>query len=100
MTETRPTTRTTTPTPTDATATTVHVMHTGTVNVDRALAFRERTWHPAPYTGWFRPRAARIELPVSAYLIEHPAGPTLVDTGWHEDVRTDGRAHLGRVASS
>lgn len=85
---------------TRTTATTVHVLHTGTVNVDRALAFRERTWHPAPYTGWLRPRSARIELPVSAYLIEHPDGPTLVDTGWHAEMRTDQRAHLGRLASS
>jgi glyoxylase-like metal-dependent hydrolase (beta-lactamase superfamily II) len=93
--------RTTTATPTPTTpTTTVHVLHTGTVNVDRALAFRERTWHPAPYTGWLRPRSARIELPVSAYLIEHPDGPTLVDAGWHADMRTEQRAHLGRVATS
>jgi glyoxylase-like metal-dependent hydrolase (beta-lactamase superfamily II) len=93
--------RTTPTTPTTpATTTAVHVLHTGTVTVDRALAFRERTRHPAPYTGWFRPRAARIELPVSAYLIEHPEGSTLVDTGWHAEMRTDQRAHLGRIAAS
>lgn len=85
---------------TEATNTRVHVLHTGTVNIDRALAFRERTWHPAPYTGWFRPRSKRTSVPVSAYLIEHPDGLVLVDTGWHTDVRSDQRGHLGFLASS
>jgi N-acyl homoserine lactone hydrolase len=77
--------------------TTVHVLHTGEVNIDRALAFRERTWHPMPYTGWFRPSSKRLWVPVSAYLIEHPRGPVLVDTGWHSDIRTNQRHHLGFV---
>jgi hypothetical protein len=25
-------------------------------------------------------------LPVSAYLIEHPQGKILVDTGWHREI--------------
>lgn len=80
--------------------TTVHVMHTGEVSIDRALAFRERTLHPMPYTGWFRSKEKRIRVPVSAYLIEHPEGPVLVDTGWHTDVRTSQRRHLGWLAWS
>jgi glyoxylase-like metal-dependent hydrolase (beta-lactamase superfamily II) len=76
------------------------VLHTGTVRIDRALAFRERTRHPAPYTGWFRPRSTRLTLPVSAYLVDHPDGLVLVDTGWHADVRTNQRSHLGLLAST
>jgi len=76
-------------------STTVHVLHTGEVTIDRALAFRERTLHPMPYTGWFRPKQTRITVPVSAYLLEHPEGSVLVDTGWHTDIRTHPRAHLG-----
>lgn len=79
---------------------TVRILHTGSVTIDRALAFRERTWHPAPYTGWFRSRRHRIEVPVSAYLIEHPAGPILVDAGWHASIRANQRGHLGLLPST
>lgn len=34
----------------------IHVLHTGKVYIDRALSFREKTLHPAPFTGWFRPK--------------------------------------------
>jgi len=85
---------------TRAATTTVHVLHTGDVTIDRALAFRERTIHPMPYTGWFRSKGKRITVPVSAYLIEHPEGLVLVDTGWHAAIRDHQREHLGRLAYS
>lgn len=75
-------------------------MHTGEVTIDRALAFREQTLHPMPYTGWFRSTKNRITVPVSAYLIEHPEGYVLVDTGWHTDIRDNLRKHLGWLHSS
>jgi glyoxylase-like metal-dependent hydrolase (beta-lactamase superfamily II) len=84
----------------DGTTATVHVLHAGEVNIDRSLAFRERTLHPMPYTGWLRPKSKRVWLPVSAYLVEHPGGTVLVDTGWHADVRTNQRRHLGLLAST
>jgi len=84
----------------EQTTVTVDVLHTGAVAIDRALAYEERSWHPAPETGWFRSNSNRILVPVSAYLISHPEGPVLVDTGWHTDVRTDERGHLGRILSS
>lgn len=37
----------------------------------------------------------QIWLPVSAFLIKHPKGLVLVDTGWHTDVRIDQKKHLG-----
>ncbi|KAB1194654.1 MBL fold metallo-hydrolase [Haloferax sp. MBLA0076] len=84
----------------ETTQTTVHVFHTGAVNIDRALAFREQTRHPMPYTGWLRPKSKRMWVPVSAYLIDHPEGPVFVDTGWHSDIRTDQRGHLGFLSST
>jgi len=78
----------------------IHVLHTGCVRIDRALAYRERTLHPMPYTGWMRPASTRVTVPVSAYLIEHPRGPVLIDTGWHTDMRIDQRRHLGWLAST
>ena len=29
----------------------VHILHTGNVLIDRALAYKEQTLHPAPFTG-------------------------------------------------
>lgn len=78
----------------------IHILHTGSVRFDRALAYRERTIHPMPYTGWLRPASARVTVPVSAYLIEHSHGPVLIDTGWHTDMRIDQRRHLGFLAST
>ncbi|CAM3685762.1 N-acyl homoserine lactonase family protein [Cohnella lubricantis] len=78
----------------------IHILHTGYVRIDRALAYRERTLHPMPYTGWIRPASARITVPVSTYLIEHSNGPVLIDTGWHTDIRIDQRRHLGFLAST
>lgn len=74
----------------------LHVLHCGRVRVDRALPFKENTWHPAPFTGWFRKPEYQIWLPVSSYLIEHPKGLVLIDTGWHTDVRIDQIKHMGR----
>lgn len=36
------------------------------------------------------PDSRRVTLPVFAYLIEHPAGLFLVDTGWSRDISPDG----------
>lgn len=77
----------------------LHVMHCGDVTLDRALPFREETWHPAPYTGLFRSKDKRVTMPCSSYLLEHPDGLVLVDTGWHEQVRTDLRGQIGFLNS-
>lgn len=63
----------------------VHVLHTGSVSVDRAIPFRH--WNPFAKIGWFRSKKNRLHLPVSAYLIEHPKGLVLFDTGWNVDTR-------------
>lgn len=73
----------------------IHIWHTGEVYIDRALAFREKTLHPAPFTGFFRSTAKKSWVPVSSYLIEHPKGRILIDTGWGDEIRTDQRNHLG-----
>lgn len=78
----------------------VHILHTGRVLIDRALAYKEQSLHPAPYTGWLRDREKKIWVPVSSYLIEHPKGLVLVDTGWHEEMRLNQRKHLGSFAYS
>ncbi|MGF2614479.1 N-acyl homoserine lactonase family protein [Rossellomorea vietnamensis] len=78
----------------------VHVWHTGSVYIDQALAFREKSFHPIPYSGWLRGKWKKRWVPVSSYLIEHPKGKILIDTGWHEEIRTNQKKHLGRFAHS
>ena len=36
------------------------------------------------------PDSKRVTLPVSVYLIEHPSGLYLVDTGWSRDISPEG----------
>lgn len=58
----------------------VHIFHTGSVRVDRAIPHREK--NPIAVTGLFRSSQKKMILPVSCYLIEHPKGNILIDTGW------------------
>lgn len=58
----------------------VYVFHTGKVRVDIAIPLHER--NPLAVTGLFRSKSKRMILPVSAYLIDHPKGKILIDTGW------------------
>lgn len=73
----------------------IHIWHTGEVYIDQALAFEEKTLHPMPYTGLLRPKSKKKWVPVSVYLIEHPKGLILVDTGWHAEMRGNQRKQLG-----
>jgi N-acyl homoserine lactone hydrolase len=44
------------------------------------------------------PRSEWLELPVPAFLVEHPgAGPVLIDTGFHPSVAVDPKKNLGRL---
>ncbi|WP_245975471.1 hypothetical protein [Oceanobacillus chungangensis] len=67
----------------------VHILHTGKVHIDEALAYKKKSLHPIPYTGWLRGEEKKMWVPVSSYLIDHPKGLILVDTGWHEEMRTN-----------
>ncbi|HPE07897.1 MAG TPA: N-acyl homoserine lactonase family protein [Smithellaceae bacterium] len=75
----------------------IHLLQCGSVRVDRSLPFREKTIHPAPFTGVFRRKTCQVWLPMFSYLIEHPKGLILMDTGWHTDVRVNQIKHLGMI---
>ncbi|WP_313579868.1 N-acyl homoserine lactonase family protein [Chishuiella sp.] len=75
----------------------VHVLHCGSVGIDDATTHKEKTYHPAPYTGILRSKKHQIIVPVSAYLIEHPKGLVLIDTGWDSIVRTKAREYQGWI---
>ncbi|MNC19851.1 N-acyl homoserine lactonase AttM [compost metagenome] len=76
----------------------IHVMHTGQVQTDIALPFNnQKTLNPFAFTGILRSKKHQNKLPVSVYLIEHPKGLILVDTGWHTDVRKNQKKYMGRI---
>lgn len=58
----------------------LHIFHTGSVIVDRAIPYKDK--NPLAVTGFLRGKDKKLTLPVSAYLIEHPKGRVLIDTGW------------------
>lgn len=77
----------------------IHVLHCGSIDLDEAVPYYAKTWHPAPYTGLFRSRKHQMTVPVSCYLIEHPRGLILIDTGWHTEVRSNPGKYLGWLYS-
>lgn len=74
----------------------IHVLHTGTVIVDEALPFHHDYDAPLAWIGLFRSKEHIIQIPVSSYLIEHPKGLILVDTGWNT-VNRDHQIRSGQL---
>jgi glyoxylase-like metal-dependent hydrolase (beta-lactamase superfamily II) len=46
------------------------------------------------------PRSKYVGFPIPAYLIHHPSGPFVVDTGLHPSVSAQPSANLGRIYGS
>lgn len=68
----------------------IHVFHTGEVCVAPDLPFGGDKSNAIKASGIFGKKGNRLWLPVSAYLIEHPKGRFLVDTGWAREMSPDG----------
>ena len=68
----------------------IHVFHTGEVCVAPDLPFGGDHSNVIKASGVFGKKEDRLWLPVSAYLIEHPKGRFLVDTGWGRDMSPEG----------
>ena len=73
----------------------VHVLQCGLVIVDKCIPFDVGSWNLLAFAGIFRPKSDQVTLPVRAYLIEHPNGLVLIDTGWHTNVREHPLRYLG-----
>lgn len=69
----------------------IHVMHTGEVCVSPYLPFGGDDCNIIQASGLFQKKENRLWIPVSVYLIEHPKGLILVDTGWHRDMSPEGK---------
>ncbi|MBP3866255.1 MAG: N-acyl homoserine lactonase family protein [Eggerthellaceae bacterium] len=68
----------------------IHVFHTGSVCVSPDLPFGGDHCNAVKASGIFGKKEDRLWLPVSAYLIEHPKGKFLVDTGWARAMSPNG----------
>ena len=68
----------------------IHILHTGEVRVSPYLPFGGDNCSLLKASGMTTPKKDWIWLPVSVYLIEHPKGRILVDTGWHRDMSPNG----------
>ena len=68
----------------------IHVLHCGYMQVSPDLPFGNSTKLVGSARQRLVPEGKRVTLPVSAYLIEHPKGLILVDTGWCRDLSPKG----------
>lgn len=68
----------------------IHVFHTGYVRVSPYLPFGGENSNILKASGIFLSKDKHINLPVSCYLIEHPKGLILFDTGWNRDMSSKG----------
>ncbi len=68
----------------------IRIFHTGKVCVSPYLPFGGDDCGIIKAAGLTTPKRDWLWLPVSAYLIEHPKGRILVDTGWNRDMSPNG----------
>lgn len=67
----------------------IHVLHTGEVRTSPYLPYGNGC-SIIKASGFTTPKSKWIWMPVSVYLIEHPKGLILVDTGWNRDMSPNG----------
>lgn len=68
----------------------IHVLHCGKMLVSERVPYGGGVSLRNAFHEVADARARRVELPVSAYLIEHPKGRVLVDTGWSREISPAG----------
>ena len=60
----------------------LHILRCGSVHVSPAVPYGNRISLGGSVREMLEPESRRVELPVHCFLIEHPRGPVLVDSGW------------------
>lgn len=68
----------------------LHVFHCGYLRLDKSAAFGNRIDLKNTARQFLTPDSRRLTLPVSCYLIEHPRGLVLVDTGLSRELSPAG----------
>lgn len=70
----------------------IHLIHTGSVYVSKGVPYGNASMIKA--SGFFEPKSSFSWLPVSVYLVEHPDGLVLFDTGWSREIAPNGGTDL------
>ena len=68
----------------------IHILNCGYIRVYEDLLYGGGSIMTDFRKAVMVPERKRVTLPVFSYLIEHPAGLFLVDTGWSRDISPDG----------
>ena len=68
----------------------IHILHCGRVCVSKYLPFGGEDCSLIRASGVLGKKSDRVWLPVSAYLVEHPKGLFLIDTGWERAISPKG----------
>ena len=76
----------------------IHVLHCGYIQVSESVPYGNSIDLKNTVKQLTAPDRNRITLPVCAYLIEHPKGLILVDTGWCRDISPRGVYHPAAVS--
>lgn len=68
----------------------INILHCGDTIVDECCIFMpgRKPLNPLAIAGIFRSRKHQLRIPITTYLIEHPQGKILIDTGFNKTVRT------------
>ena len=75
----------------------LHILHCGFIQVAPSVPYGNTIDLRSTGRQLFAPDRRRLTLPVCAYLIEHPKGLLLVDTGWCRDISPAGVYDAGAV---
>lgn len=75
----------------------LHILHCGYIQVSETVPYGNRIDLKNTAKQLATPDKNRLTLPVSTYLIEHPRGLILVDTGWCRGISPDGVYDLKAV---
>ena len=76
----------------------LHVLHCGYIRVSETVPYGNAIDLKNTRRQLTAPDSARLTLPVCAYLVEHPRGLLLVDTGWCRDISPEGEYDVKAVS--
>ena len=68
----------------------IHILNCGYIRIYEKLLYGGGNIMTDYRKALMAPERKRVTLPVFSYLIEHPAGLFLVDTGWNRDISPNG----------
>ena len=68
----------------------LHLLRCGSMSVSPAVPYGNRISLRNTARQLLADASHRVELPVWTFLIEHPRGPVLVDTGWCRELSPAG----------